>query len=270
MLLTKAQSSGLLIFVLLVLYILECVFPYFPNFRNKSRHAARNIGVIAFNAVVTNLALMPVIILATSGSWGLFARWSCDWRVEFALTILLIDILTYAVHRQFHINPFLWRFHRMHHSDTEMDATSGSRFHIGEHLITTCIRCGLYVACAMKLECLIIYETMFLANVLFHHANLGLGNTLDRLYRIVLTSPDMHKVHHSNIRAEHDSNYTSLLSVWDRIFGTYQISENPKNIVYGINGFEEEQTVWRMLTTPFRQLQPVDAIKAETSTTTGA
>ncbi len=246
MLITKTESSALLILILLVLYILECLFPYYDTFKHKTRHAARNIGIIAFNAIVTNLALMPLIILATSGSWGLFARWQFDWRVELVLTVLLIDILTYGMHVLFHITPFLWRFHRMHHSDTEMDATSGARFHIGEHTISVCVRCGLYVVCAMKLEYIIVYETVFLANVFFHHANLSIGTRVDRLYRILLTSPDMHKVHHSNIRSEHDSNYTSLLSVWDRIFGTYQFAENPKNITYGIRGLEGEQTVWRM------------------------
>ena len=213
MLITKAQSSALLITVLLALYILECVFPYYDTFAHKTRHAARNIGIIAFNAILINLALMPLVILSTSGSWGLFAAWSPDWRVELVLTILLIDILTYIMHVLFHFNPFLWRFHRMHHSDTEMDATSGSRFHIGEHLISTCVRCGFYAVCAMKLEFIIVYETVFLANVLFHHANLSIGDVLDRIYRVVLTSPDMHKVHHSNIQADYDSNYTSLLSL---------------------------------------------------------
>ena len=256
MLITKTESTTFLI--LLALYVLECLFPYYDTFKHKPRHAARNVGIIAFNAVIINLALLPLIVLTTSGSWGPFARWRLDWRVELVLTILLIDILTYGMHVLFHATPFLWRFHRMHHSDTEMDATSGARFHIGEHIISVCVRCGLYAVCTMKLEYIIVYETVFLTNVFFHHANLSIGPTVDRLYRIFLTSPDMHKVHHSNIRSEHDSNYTSLLSVWDRIFRTYQISQHPKNITYGIKGLEEEQTVWRMLTTPIRTVQPTE------------
>lgn len=254
MFLSKVEKDVFLIAVLLVLYVLECLFPFYGTFQHKTRHVVRNIGLVAFNAVVVNVSLVPLVILATSGTWGLFRVLTLDWKVELALTILIIDFLTYAVHVLFHRNTFLWRFHRMHHSDTEMDATSGARFHIGEHVMTTGIRCVLYAAVGMKLHFIVIYETLFLANVLFHHANLSIGDTLDRIYRIVLTSPDMHKVHHSNIRCEHDSNYTSLLSVWDRIFGSYQISENPKDIVYGIKGLEDEQTVWRMLRTPFRPL----------------
>ena len=260
MVLSKVEKNVFLVALLLLLYVLECLFPYYDTFQNKTRHAIRNIGLIAFNTVVVNVALVPVVVLATSGTWGLFHRLTLDWKVELALTILIIDLLTYVVHVLFHRSNFLWRFHRMHHSDTEMDATSGARFHIGEHAISTGVRCVLYAAFGMKLQYIVIYETCFLANVLFHHANLQIGDLLDTIYRIVLTSPDMHKVHHSNIREEHDSNYTSLLSVWDRMFGTYRILENPKDIVYGIRGLEEEQTVRRMLLTPFRPLSEGESI----------
>ena len=142
----------------------------------------------------------------------------------------------------------------MHHSDTEMDVTTGARFHIGEHIITISVRSGLYAAFAMKMEYILFYETLFLANVLFHHANISVGDILDKLYRIFLTSPNMHKVHHSDRQIETDSNYTSLLSVWDRIFGTYKILENPRAIVYGIKGLEAEQTIKKMFLTPFKKI----------------
>jgi len=91
--------------------------------------------------------------------------------------------------------------------------------------------------------------------VFFHHANISMGESLDRIYRALFTSPNMHKVHHSDIKAETDSNYTSLFSVWDRIGGTFRTVDNPKGIVFGIKGLEEEQTVVRMLTTPFRDIE---------------
>ncbi len=251
MLVTKFDKDIILILVLLTLYILECLFPYVNTFKNKSRHAARNIGLIAFNAIVTNLALVPLVVLSTNGSQGVFHAVSLDWKAELALTIIVIDILTYFLHVLFHRSTFLWRLHRMHHSDTEMDVTSGARFHIGEHILSTCVRCGLFAIFAVKLEYIVVYETVFLANVLFHHANISIGDSLDRVYRVILTSPDMHKVHHSTIREECDSNYTSLFSVWDRLFGTYRIVENPRDIIYGVHGLEEDQTVKRMLLTPF-------------------
>ncbi len=255
MLIEKIEKDILMVLLLVVLYILECLFPYFDTFKNKSLHALRNIAVIALNAVITNLLLAPLIIFSTHISWGVFHSVSLDWKVELILTILLIDMLTYIMHVLFHKAPLLWRFHRMHHSDTEMDVTTGSRFHIGEHTISVCVRSGLYVLFSMDLAYILFYETLFLANVLFHHANLSIGDTLDKLYRIFLTSPNMHKVHHSDRKVETDSNYTSLLSVWDRLFGTYTLLENPKDIVYGIKGLEEEQSVIRMLLTPFKNIE---------------
>jgi sterol desaturase/sphingolipid hydroxylase (fatty acid hydroxylase superfamily) len=255
MVITKTEKDLILILFLMILYILECLFPYFDTFKNKSLHAVRNIGVIAFNAVITNLLLIPLIVLSTDTSRGLFNTVSMDWKVELILTILFIDALTYILHVLFHKLPFLWRFHRMHHSDTEMDVTTGSRFHIGEHIITILIRSGLYAICAMKLDYILVYETVFLANVLFHHANISIGNTLDKGFRIFLTSPLMHKVHHSDLKVETDSNYTSLLSLWDRLFRTYRIVLNPKDIVYGIKGLKEEQTILKMLLTPFKNIK---------------
>ncbi len=253
MIITKTEKDIVMISLLVVLYSLECLFSYFDAFKNKPRHALRNIGIIAFNAVIFNLLLVPLIVFSTNTSWGVFNSVSLDWKIELILTIILIDILTYIMHVLSHKTPFLWRFHRMHHSDTEMDVTTGARFHIGEHTISTFVRSGLYAVFAMKLGYILFYEVIFLANVFFHHANLSIGDTLDKLYRTFLTSPNMHKVHHSDRRVETDSNYTSFLSIWDRIFGTYRIVENPKDIVYGIKGLEEEQTVGKMLMTPFKK-----------------
>ncbi|MCZ6634844.1 MAG: sterol desaturase family protein, partial [bacterium] len=242
MIITKTEKDILMISLLVVLYILEYLFPYFNRFKHKSLHALRNIGIIAFNAVILNLFLVPLVVFSTNTSWGIFHFLSFDWKIELILTMIIIDLLTYVLHVLFHKIPFLWRFHRMHHSDTEMDAITGARFHIGEHIISIFVRSGLYATFAMKMEYILFYETVFLANVLFHHANISIGDILDKLYRIFLTSPDMHKVHHSDRRIETDSNYTSLLSVWDRIFGTYKVLENPRRIVYGIKGLETEQT----------------------------
>lgn len=139
----------------------------------------------------------------------------------------------------------------MHHSDTQMDVTSGVRFHIGEHFVSLSFRAGLYFLFSMSLEFILIYETIFIVNVLFHHSNISISEPLDKVYRIFFTSPSMHKVHHSNKQLETDSNYTSLFSFWDRLFRTYRIVKDPKKIVYGIRGLEEKQSVLEMLRTPF-------------------
>jgi sterol desaturase/sphingolipid hydroxylase (fatty acid hydroxylase superfamily) len=255
MLIEKMEKDVILISLLVIFYIWECLFPYFDTFKKKTRHAVRNIGLIVMNAVLVNLLLIPLVVFSTNTTWGVFRVVSLDGWIELVLTIVLIDVLTYVMHVLFHKHSFLWRFHRMHHSDPEMDVTTGARFHIGEHIISVCVRCSVYAAFAIKLEYLLLYETLFLANVLFHHANISMGESLDKLYRLFLASPNMHKVHHSDIKIETDSNYTSLFSVWDRLFGTFRIVENPKDIVYGIKGLEDEQTIKKMLMTPFNNVE---------------
>ena len=253
---TLLQKNIVTVTALLLLLTAEATFPYFDTWIGKGKHLLRNGGIVLINALITNTILAPLILLATTVEGGLFDRLSLSWGVEFALTILLIDGLTYVMHRLFHEVPFLWRFHRMHHSDTQMDVTTGARFHIGEHIISTVARAGLYALCAISMPNILIYETIFLANVLFQHANIGITEPIDRIYRLFLTSPNMHKVHHSKIQAETDSNYTSLFSFWDRLFGTYRIVENPKRIQYGIDGLDEDQSVVAMLLTPFKDVKP--------------
>ena len=179
MLIEKMEKDALLISVLVILYVLECLFPYFETFVNKTRHAVRNMGLIALNAVIVNLLMIPLVVFSTNTTWGVFGAVSLDWWIELALTIIVIDVLTYMMHVIFHKISFLWRFHRMHHSDTEMDVTTGARFHIGEHIISICVRCGVYAVFAIKIEYLLLYETLFLANVLFHHANISVGESVD-------------------------------------------------------------------------------------------
>ena len=251
---TVLQKNIVTITILFVLLTAEALFPYFDSWQGKGKHLLHNGGLVLFNAIITNLLLVPVIVFATNVKGGLFDLIVLNWGLELALTILLIDGLTYIMHRLFHQVPFLWRFHRMHHSDTQMDVTTGARFHIGEHIISTMVRALLYAVCAIKMPNIIIYEVFFLANVLFHHSNIGITEPVDKIYRIFFTSPNMHKVHHSNIQVETDSNFTSLFSFWDRLFSTYKIVENPKRIEYGIKGLEDEQSVVAMLLTPFKRV----------------
>lgn len=239
----------------ITLFTIECLFPYFEDWDGKLLHTWRNGSLIAVNALITNVVLAPLVVLALAQEFGLLHQVEWHWALEFALTILLVDLLTYVLHVLFHKVPFMWRFHRVHHSDTQMDVTTGARFHIGEHTISICCRALLFAAAGMNGYFILIYETIFLANVLFHHANLTITERVDRIYRIFFASPNMHKVHHSDIQVETDSNFTSLFSFWDRLFGTYRIVDDPKRIVYGIKGLEDEQSFVAMQTTPFRDLK---------------
>jgi sterol desaturase/sphingolipid hydroxylase (fatty acid hydroxylase superfamily) len=152
-----------------------------------------------------------------------------------------------------HRIPFLWRFHRMHHSDPAMDATTGTRFHFGEIAMSSAIRLVLIPAIGIPLIPMLIYDTILTASVQFHHSNLALPNQADRWMRYLLVSPFMHKVHHSRWRPETDSNYSSLCSVWDRVFGSYREKEDYRKIHFGLDEFDssEHQTLRGLLATPF-------------------
>lgn len=252
---SKFEKDAILIAALAVFYVLESFVPYFDSYQNRTRHTARNLGLILLNAGILSVTITPLVVFATNMDWGFFALWDIDWWVQLGATILILDFVTYVLHVLYHKIPVMWRFHRVHHSDVAMGVLTGARFHIGEHLLSNLIKCGFYVGFAIELEHLLVYEAIFITNVFFHHANISIGEPLDRFYRILFTSPNMHKVHHSDIKAETDSNYTSLFSFWDRLFKTFRVVENPKRIIYGIKGLEDEQTVRQMLTTPFRDIK---------------
>jgi len=166
--------------------------------------------------------------------------------------VLVLDIWTYWWHRANHLIPLLWRFHRMHHSDPWMDVTSARRFHPGEIVLSSLLRVPLIALLGIHLWELVLYELLMGIIVDFHHANIALPEPVDRLLRTVIVTPAMHKVHHSRVRAETDSNYTSLLSVWDRIFGSFRLRPEPSAIRIGLDGWSgaSHQTLPGMLATP--------------------
>lgn len=249
----KFQILGV---VFLSLYTIECLFPYFEDFNeNKALHTSRNISITVFNGLITNIILAPISVFAISRNFGLFHRYMLNDTVQFLLTLVLLDLLFYFAHILFHKVPFLWRFHRMHHSDTAMDTTTASRFHIGEHLLSILARSVMFAVMGMRPSHVVIAEIIFLANVVFHHSNMRIPEWFDGAYRLVFTSPNMHKVHHSNKVEETDTNYTAIFSIWDRIFGTYKIVENPGDITYGVSGMDDKQSILAMLKTPMESME---------------
>lgn len=142
------------------------------------------------------------------------------------ITLLAWSLANYWLHRAFHLWPWLWRLHRIHHSDTAVDLSTGFRNHPGEVVATAFARAGLAAALGLSVPALIAYEAAAFAAAMWSHANLRLPEAADRNLRWLLVTPAMHHVHHSAARFETDSNYGELLSVWDRLFGTYRASDS--------------------------------------------
>jgi sterol desaturase/sphingolipid hydroxylase (fatty acid hydroxylase superfamily) len=246
-----AAVAGFLLF-----WCWESLAPFFAQ-RSRVRHAARNLAIAAINALgivfVFASATVAVSELSRVNGIGLLHRAGLPAPLALGIAFLILDVFTYWWHRANHRLPLLWRFHRMHHSDPRMDVSTATRFHLGEIAISSAMRLPLIALAGISIQSILLYDFVLLLATQFHHANLGLPAKLDWLVRYAIVSPNMHKVHHSSKRVETDSNYASVFSVWDRVFGTYRERNDYHGIRYGLPGFEQErmQTVAGLLATPF-------------------
>lgn len=236
----------------------ESVAPFFRNPPHRWRHDLRNLAIGglngAFLAIVFAGVTTEFAAYVETNTIGLLHIVSLPIWLHYGLAFVFLDCWIYLWHRLNHTIPFLWRFHRVHHSDNHMDATSATRFHTGEIAFSMMLRFPVIALVGLPMPVIIAYDiTMFICTM-FHHANIALPTRLDKLVRFVTVSPFMHKVHHSRLHAETDSNYSTVLSVWDRVFGSYRERENYEDIRLGLDGFdgEEKQSIPGLLKAPFQ------------------
>jgi sterol desaturase/sphingolipid hydroxylase (fatty acid hydroxylase superfamily) len=255
---------GALSFVVLALLLAwETGKPFFSYFSGKwserCKHGFKNLVMSAVNSLM--------IAVSFSIAWAAVSHWSEErgmgilqpiahstgWHA--AVAIVALDLWTYWWHWFNHRIPFFWRFHRMHHSDSFMDVTTANRFHTGEIFFSSVIRIGLIPLLGIRLWELAIYEMLLFAVVQFHHANIALPGCLEDFLRWIIPTPAMHKVHHSRVPAETNSNYSSLLSIWDRLFKTFASRRDLHEIQFGLAGFDDprQQTLKGLLRTPFHR-----------------
>ena len=182
------------------------------------------LDTLALRALAIALPLLAIGAAVDAGrmGWGLFN--TLDWPLwlEVVLAILILDLAIWAQHLVTHKVPILWRFHRVHHADRDFDVTTALRFHPVEILASMMLKIGLVYLLGPAALAVLLFEIILNGTAMFNHSNLRLPLWLDRAVRLVLVTPDMHRVHHSIHRHEHDSNYGFALSVWDRIFRTYR------------------------------------------------
>ena len=207
---------------------LEALVPRRPRAIARSRRWVTNLAITALNtvalrglAIVLPLLAIGAALDAEAQGWGLFNRVDVPGWLELVLAVLILDLAIWAQHLVTHKVPLFWRFHRVHHADRDMDVTTGFRFHPVEILASMGLKIGLVYALGPSALAVLVFEVLLSGTALFNHANLALPGWLDRVVRLVLVTPDMHRVHHSVLREEHDSNYGFCLSVWDRIFRTH-------------------------------------------------
>jgi len=230
-----------------LLFILEVRFPLFRGREGLLRHGVRNIGMGLMNAGVTFLLFSGLIAFTMEAAQhsrvGLLHQLEGSPLIETGIAFILFDLWMYLWHRANHTIPFLWRFHRMHHSDKLLDVTSAFRFHIGELVFSTLIRFPVIFLLGLELWQLLLYETIMVPIVMIHHSNVNLPERWDRKMRTLLVTPNMHRVHHSRIPQETNSNYASVFSFWDRLGRSFKKREDILGLQYGLDAFDRD--VWQ-------------------------
>lgn len=243
--------------VLVGLFVAEGVLPYYQGRDRRCLHGARNLGLAILSGLV-GAALAPLLLWAFSlGSergWGLCPHLGLGGFGGALASLLLFDLWMYAWHRANHQIAVLWRFHRVHHTDPAMDCTTALRFHPGEILLSGLANLPVIIALGMSLQTFVLYKAVMVAVIGFHHSNLAVPVRIDRGLRRLIVPPSMHRVHHSEIQSETDSNFGTLFSFWDRLFGSLRLREDTQAIRFGIGRFAGDawQRPLRLLAIPFR------------------
>ena len=240
---TLRLTAFLSLFALLALC--EAVWPRRPLTVPKPRRWFANLAIIALNSLLIRLAfpLAPfgLAVIAQANGWGLFNRLGISGWQELLASFLLLDLLIYFQHRLFHRTPLFWRFHRMHHTDLDLDVSSGIRFHPLEIALSLLIKMAAVLLLGVAPLSVLLFEILLNATAMFSHANMQIPLGIDRWLRLFVVTPDMHRVHHSVIPRETDSNFGFNLPWWDRLFGTYraQPREGHDLMTIGLREFRE-------------------------------
>ncbi len=185
-----------------------------------------NLGMVLLGTLLVRLVLpagaVGASLLAQSKGWGVLNAVAMPGWVAVSVSVVLLDLAIYAQHVLFHAVPVFWRLHRMHHADLEFDVSTGVRFHPVEILLSMVIKCAAVIALGAPPVAVLVFEVLLNASSMFSHGNVRLPGRLDGLLRLLVVTPEMHRVHHSVIRRETDSNFGFNVPWWDRMFGTYR------------------------------------------------
>jgi sterol desaturase/sphingolipid hydroxylase (fatty acid hydroxylase superfamily) len=247
--------------ILVLMALWETLAPRRPQSVGRLLRWPNNLGLVVLNTFVVRLLLpltaVGMAFLVQTKGWGLLNIVPAPAWLAIPAAVLLLDLTIYGQHVVFHVVPWLWRMHRMHHADLEFDVTTGLRFHPGEIIVSILIKLAAVLALGAAPVAVLIFEVTLNATSMFNHGNVRLPAWLDRMLRLVVVTPDMHRVHHSIDRRETDSNFGFNVPWWDRLFGTYrdQPALGHDRMTIGIDRFRESRELWldRMLWQPLRR-----------------
>ena len=228
---------------------------------------SNNLALVVIDTIVVRLvfplAAVGLALMMQGLGWGLFNVIDLPNWIEVIICVVLLDFAIYLQHVVFHHVPVLWRLHRMHHADIAIDVTTGLRFHPLEIVLSMAFKLLLVLVLGPPAIAVLIFEVVLNASALFNHSNIRLPKAVDTVLRLIIVTPDMHRVHHSIDPTETNSNYGFNVPWWDRLLGTYiaQPKAGHDDMKIGIELFRTRRDLWidRMIMQPFRRDKVDDA-----------
>lgn len=242
----------------------EALLPKRKRSEVRGRRWLTNGALVALDTIAVRVVLPVLAVsaaaIATDRGWGMLSLVTWPWWLELIIAIVLLDLLIYAQHVASHKLPVLWAVHKVHHADRDIDVTTGFRFHPIEIVLSMAFKILCIFAIGPAAIAVFVFEVLLSSSAMFNHANLRLSPNVDRVLRLFFVTPDMHRVHHSVVYRETDSNYGFCLSVWDRLFATYipQPIAGHDGMTIGLEEYQDERPSsirWSLLA-PFLPRRP--------------
>ncbi len=230
--------------VFVILFIAERALPETQSQWWRSG-LARNFTLAILNFFMAPFIILPITFFATSHALGLRPH---GWNMAFDL--LLLDVWIYVWHRLNHVVPFFWRFHEVHHLDESLDTSTALRFHFGEVAMSSVVRAAVIWLVGIPFTTVMIFETLVVVASLFHHSNLRLPVVMEVMLSKLIVTPSLHWVHHHAKRQDTDSNYATILSIWDIVFSTRSPTARASKMKMGVEGSKDEN-IMRLILRPF-------------------
>ncbi len=245
------------IFGFLVFIILESFFPNRVWRTKRYKRLTFHVVFALFNTLIMRLPvlffLMPILFIVTESEYGLLNTVTSVSTFKFILSLIVLDIAMYWWHRFNHTNPFLWKFHYVHHVDTHMDTGTSLRFHIGELILSTLYKGLIILIFGISISEFLFYEILLVLCVQFHHSNIKLHDNVDKVLSKIIVTPKYHTNHHTRAIESREANYASILTVWDRIFITYKDATNDDRETMGVENRDMELKLIANLYHPFNK-----------------
>jgi sterol desaturase/sphingolipid hydroxylase (fatty acid hydroxylase superfamily) len=245
-----SSKGAIVVSTLVILMLLERAFPM-VRVRSNLNRLIRNFSFAGMNFLLGPLIVIPVTTLAAGHAFHWQPQWWNGWA-GLLLNVLILDCWIYFWHRVNHEVPFLWRFHEVHHLDENLDASSALRFHFGEVVLSSLVRAVVIILLGLPFSTVIVFEILVTISAIFHHSNIRLPVQVEKLLSLIIVTPSIHWVHHHALRSDTDSNYSTILSIWDRLFGSVSKGARVPDMPIGVEGIQEQKLLSLILRPFFR------------------